>query len=390
MSECRFFHVEAGKGLQRLATREEALAATQAEGYVWIDLFDPSREELEAVAGPLGIHPLAVEDCLDQDQVPKIEDYDRNTFLIFNRYAYADRELLVEEVDLILGRKFLVTVSGHGRGALGAVAKIEEKVRHDSANVEKGPDFLLHVVLDHTVDDKLATIESLEEDIESAEEGMLADAPGFRLEELVRLRRALLSVRKSLFHEREVLVKICRRDSPLITDASIYHFRDIYDHLTKFFEIAEMNRDILTSLIEMYLSLINNRMAEVSNRMNKSVRRLTLITTIFMPLTLVAGIGGMSEWSMMTGPQNWRVAYPLFLLAMVVIGVANYYLLLRLERRSRRVANGRGRAARRSESVRERCARPHVVLGHRRREALAETSWAEETATGNGVAHTRR
>ena len=97
---------------------------------------------------------------------------------------------------------------------------------------------------------------------------MLADAAAFRLEDLVHLRRALLALRKSLFNEREILVKICRKDSPFITEAAIYHFRDIYDHLTKFFEIAEMNRDILTSLMEMYLSLVNNRMAEVGNRMN--------------------------------------------------------------------------------------------------------------------------
>ena len=111
------------------------------------------------------------------------------------------------------------------------------------------------------MDGKLAPIEALEDDIEAAEEGMLRDVSSFRLENLVHLRRALLTLRKSLFHEREVLVKICRRDSPFIAEAAIYHFRDIYDHLAKFFELVEMNRDILTSLMEMYLSLVNNRMA---------------------------------------------------------------------------------------------------------------------------------
>jgi magnesium transporter len=339
MSEHRFFQVESGKGLTRLATLEEALAAIQGAGYVWIDLVDPGRAELEALAGPLGIHPLAVEDCLDRDQVPKIDDYPRHTFLLLNRFTYAGKALTVEEVDFLLGRKFLVTVSGQGGGGQGAFERIEERAVLDLVNVDRGPDFLLHLVLDHTVDGKLKAIESLEEDIEKAEEGMLADAATFRLEDLVHLRRALLSLRKSLFHEREILVKICRRDSPFITEPAIYHFRDIYDHLTKFFEIAEMNRDILTSLMEMYLSLVNNRMAKVGNRMNRSVRRLTLITTVFMPLTLLAGIGGMSEWSMMTGPHNWKFAYPLFLLAMVVIGLANYYLLKRVERED----NGRDR-----------------------------------------------
>jgi magnesium transporter len=287
------------------------------------------------VARPLGIHPLAVEDCLDENQVPKVEDYPGNTFVLFNRYAYANQELTIEEVDFFLGKTFLVSVSGHEGGERGTFERIEEMAGREIGNVEKGPDFLLHVILDYTVDGKVAAIEALEEDIETAEARIVQEAAVFRLQDLVRLRRALLSLRKSLFHEREILVRICRKDSPFVTEPAIYHFRDIYDHLAKFFEISEMNRDILTGLMEMYLSLINNRMARVANRTNSTVRRLTLITTIFMPLTLLAGIGGMSEWSMMTGPQNWRIAYPLFLLAMVVIGAVNYWLLKRVERGDR-------------------------------------------------------
>jgi magnesium transporter len=335
MSECRFFHVAAGKGLNRLGTLEEALAAMRGGGYIWIDLFDPTRQDLDAVARPLGIHPLAVEDCLDENQVPKVEDYPGNTFVLFNRYAYANQELTIEEVDFFLGKTFLVSVSGHEGGERGTFERIEEMAGREIGNVEKGPDFLLHVILDYTVDGKVAAIEALEEDIETAEARIVQEAAVFRLQDLVRLRRALLSLRKSLFHEREILVRICRKDSPFVTEPAIYHFRDIYDHLAKFFEISEMNRDILTGLMEMYLSLINNRMARVANRTNSTVRRLTLITTIFMPLTLLAGIGGMSEWSMMTGPQNWRIAYPLFLLAMVVIGAVNYWLLKRVERGDR-------------------------------------------------------
>jgi magnesium transporter len=88
--------------------------------------------------------------------------------------------------------------------------------------------------------------------------------------------------------------------------------------------------------MEMYLSMLNNQMTKAANETNVTVRRLTFITTVFMPLTLLASIGGMSEWSMMTGPENWRIAYPAFLFAMVVIGFANYYLLNRLEKSSRR------------------------------------------------------
>lgn len=97
--------------------------------------------------------------------------------------------------------------------------------------------------------------------------------------------------------------------------------------------MTETYREIETSLMELYTSLLNNLMTKMSNDTNTSVRRLTLIATIFMPLTLIAGIGGMSEWTMMTGPDNWKVTYPLFLLGLAIIGVVNYYLIRRMEKK---------------------------------------------------------
>ena len=194
----------------------------------------------------------------------------------------------------------------------------------------------MHIILDYVVDQKFAAIEALEDELDTVEGAMLADVSSFNPADLIRFRRYLLSLRKSLFHEREILVKICRKDCPFITEEAIIHYRDIYDHLVAFFELTESYRDIVTSLMEMYLSMLNNQMTKAANETNTTVRRLTIITTIFMPLTLLAGIGGMSEWSMMVGPENWRIAYPAFLLAMVVIGFGNYYLLTWLEKRNRR------------------------------------------------------
>ena len=97
--------------------------------------------------------------------------------------------------------------------------------------------------------------------------------------------------------------------------------------------MTESYREVVASLMDMYLSMLNNQMTKVANETNRTVRRLTLITTIFMPLTLLAGIGGMSEWSMMTGPANWKIAYPAFLLAMVVIGFANFYVIKWIEKK---------------------------------------------------------
>ena len=166
-----------------------------------------------------------------------------------------------------------------------------------------------------------------------AEESLLNNVETFQPMQLIHLRKDLLNLRKSLYHEREILVKICRLDCPFITNKAIVHYRDIYDHLAKFFELTETYREIETSLMELYTSLLNNLMTKMSNETNTSVRRLTLIATIFMPLTLIASIGGMSEWSMITGPSNWRITYPLFVLGMIIFGILNYYLIRRLEKK---------------------------------------------------------
>jgi len=327
MSESRFYHISRAGKLARVATLAEALAAAKVEGFLWLDYCQPTEEELSVLIGPLGLHPLSVEDCTDENQVPKIEDFPGNTFIIFNSFRYSNRTLSIDEVDLFIGDNFLVTVSGRDSSDLPLLSGIESIVDLDIASARQGPAFLMHVVLDHVVDQKFVAIEALQEELDNAEDAMLADLSRFSPAELLRLRRDLLALRKSLFHEREILVKICRKDSPFISEQAIFHYRDIYDHLAKFFELTETSRDIVTSLMEMYLSMLNNQMAKTANATNATVRRLTFITTIFMPLTLLAGIGGMSEWSMMTGAANWKISYPAFILAMAVIGIANYYLL---------------------------------------------------------------
>jgi magnesium transporter len=289
-----------------------------------------------ALVEPLGLHPVAVDSCLDEDQVPKFNEFPQHTFVLVNRFRYAAGKLETTELDALLGKAFLITVrhASPTEPAGQGTAHLDQAVEADLDAVRRGPDFLLHVVLDHAVDDTFHAVEALEDEIDQAQEAILQSVRAFQIEELIRLRRHLLALRKSLVHEREVLVKICRRDSPYIGDKAIYHFREVYDHLAKFFEVIEIGREMITSLMEMYLSMINNEMARSANSTNRVVRRLTLITTVFMPLTLLAGIGGMSEWSMMTGPQNWPVSYSLFLGAMVALGALNYFVLRWLERRS--------------------------------------------------------
>jgi magnesium transporter len=336
MSESKFYHFSPSGHFYGVTSVEEAIKASSEGGFIWLNFFNPSIQELHSLVDTMGVHPLSVEDCLDSSQVPKIEHFPGNTFIIFNAFGYKNKQLFIDEIDLFVGKNFLITVSGinsEGREPLNGIVRI---IENDPVLASSGPAFLMHVVLDYIVDEKLQAFESLEDELEEAEDEVLNNPVGFKPTELMRLKKYLVNLRKGLFHEREILVKICRMDCPFVPEKAIFHFRDIYDHLAKFFELTETNREIVTSLMELYTSLLNNQMTKVSNQTNDSVRRLTLITVIFMPLTLLASIGGMSEWSMMTGPGNWKITYPLFILGMVIIAVLDYLIIRLLEIRSNR------------------------------------------------------
>ncbi|HCC78650.1 MAG: Mg2+/Co2+ transporter [Chloroflexi bacterium GWB2_49_20] len=333
-SESHFYLIPRTGAPTRLENMQEALQAQEAKlNYVWLDFFQPGKDELQALIEPLDLHPLSIEDCLDENQMPKMDDYPGNTFIIFNNFNYADHMLTIDELNIFISDHFLVTVRHDNAGSQSFIQEIERSFVRNNESVRLGPAFLLHFILDQVVDRKFLAIEGLEDELNIAEEAIMADLPRFNPAELLHLRRDLLAVRKSLFNERETLVKICRLDCPFITKKAIFFYRDIYDHLSKFFELTESSRDLVTSLMEMYLSMLNNQMAKAANDTNATVRRLTFITTIFMPLSLLAGIGGMSEWSMMTGPENWKFSYPLFLLVMLVMGLFNYYLLKAWEKK---------------------------------------------------------
>lgn len=334
MSEFRFYHFPPEGLFYDTGSADKAIAAAKEGGFIWLDFFEPTKEVLSPLIDLLGIHPLSVEDCMDERQVPKLEYFPKNTFIIFNAFSYSEGTVHIDEIDLFIGENFLVSVSGYHSDKRRPMNGIESVIEHELENARKGPAYLMHIIMDHIVDQKYLAIDAMEVELEEAEDILLATPETFSPAELVRLRRNLLDLRKSLFHEREILVKICRMDCPFIGEKAVFHFRDIYDHLAKFLELTETYREIVTSLMELYTSLLNNLMTRASNETNSSVRRLTLITTIFMPLTLLAGIGGMSEWSMMTGPANWRIAYPLFLLVIFVIGIINYWLIKRIEKQN--------------------------------------------------------
>jgi len=335
MSNSRFFHISNSGKLDVVSSLEDAMTANKKGGYIWLDFTKPTNADLLPLINHLKVHPLSIEDCTDANQLPKIDIYENYTFLIFNAYEFTSDALLVSEVDVFIGSNFLVSVSDLDSMGQPIMQGIERIVEKETSLVQKGPAFLLHLIMDKIVDQKFLAIEAIEEALDHDEEVILTDLAHFDPSSLLHSRKDLLVIRKSLFHEREALGKISRKDSAFIPEDAIYFYRDIHDHLSKFYELSETSRDLVTSLMEMYLSMINNQISKAANQTNAIVRRLTLITTIFMPLTLISGIGGMSEYTMMTGQANWRIAYLILFVVMIIIAVINYILLNRLENKSR-------------------------------------------------------
>ncbi len=321
--------------IENLNTLEEGLAKLNPEagGYLWLDYYAPSEDNLALLVKPLGIHYLTLEDCLDDYQIPKIDEHETYVHILLNTFLYSNKKVIINEANLILGENFLITVTKAGINNPDFTRKYKALIEKEMRNAKLGSAYAMQIILDYLVDRKFTVIEAVGDDLANLEDTMSENHNAFDHALLQETRHSLMTLRKSLFHEREILVKICRNDIDIIPDKVIIHYNDIYDHLTKFFELTEIYREMVTNLIQTNLAMLNNDIAIAANNTNYSVRRLTLITTIFMPLTLITGIGGMSEWSMMTGPENWKITYPVFLGIMVLIGLVNYFILKWLEQK---------------------------------------------------------
>jgi magnesium transporter len=334
MNTSEFYRISSSGEFEKLNSFGEAVKTIRDNGYVWFNYVKASRENLAELVEPLKIHPLSLEDCTDENQVPKMDEFPAYTFIVFNAIRYDQEELMSDEVDLFIGENFVVTVSGYSDATQFPMKGIHSAIERNISAVKRGPAWLMHIVLDYIVDQMADVVEKAEADLDQAEEEILASPAVFDPSRLIYLRRNLLALRKILFHEREILNKISRNDCEWVPEKATVHYRDIFDHLSNFLEMTESNRDNVTSLMELYASMLNNQMARDSNQTNSAVRRLTFITTIFMPLTLVAGIFGMSEWTVMTGgEENIRPSFLIFAAIITFVGLTNFLVIRWLERR---------------------------------------------------------
>ena len=284
--------------------------------YLWVDLETPTPEEAEVLSRVFSFHPLAVEDCWHEPQHPKIDDYGNYLFIVVHGVRYnADRdEFKTHELNVFLGPDYLVTFhTFHSRSA----DAVKDNVRRHPSLMGRGMDFMLHQILDRVIDNYFPKLEIIEDKIDELETNLVADARPELLTRIFELRRTVAHLKRVATQEREVLIQISRGDFPFIGEKAQVYFKDIYDHLFRIVEGADSHRETLNVMIQVYVSM-------VSNQLNHTMRVLTLIATIMLPLTVITGIYGMNFDFM---PElHWRLGYPLVIAGMAIVsGVMLYY-----------------------------------------------------------------
>ncbi|EKQ51682.1 MULTISPECIES: magnesium transporter CorA family protein [unclassified Clostridium] len=327
MTFLSFYYDQKKNKLVKTSTIEIALEKLNQGEFVWLSFNNPTIDKFTTLIEPFKLHPMSIEDIFDENNVPKIDDYPKHCYIQCNAISYLDKQITVEPVNMFFNKNLLVTVIWDSSDKKQPLCDMQKVFESDLSIAKQGPAFAVHSILDHIIDKKLDAIEAIEDELMQIEDDMLNNALDFDLSELQRIRNDLLSLRRSFFHEREILVKICRMDTHYVPENAIIHYKDIYNHVNKFYDETEKCREMLSGIMQTNFALVNIEMSKSANRTNASVRRLTYVTTVFMPLSFFAGVGGMSEWSMMTGSENWMISYPVFLLAMVLIGIGSYFIL---------------------------------------------------------------
>jgi magnesium transporter len=287
-------------------------ALTTADKTVtWLDISNlRSPEKIRRMGAANNLHPMALEDVLNSGQRPKIDELDGYTFIILNVPRLEQGVLSVEQVSLFASDgKVISLCQGNGR----LFDTVRDNLRHNAARLRRGDaDYLLYTLIDTAVDAAFPVLEATSEHIDSLEEDILLRPEQAQLHTLHNLKRELLLLRKALWPQREVLNHLLRDENGWMTPQHRIYFRDCYDHVIQIIDLIETYREMLNGLLDLYLSSVNNRMNEV-------MRVLTIIATIFIPLTFLVGIYGMNFKNM---PElQWPYGYPLlwgFMIALVL------------------------------------------------------------------------
>ncbi len=255
---------------------------------LWLNLHGLHEPEvMTEIGNRFHLHPLVLEDILNTDQRPKVDDYGDYLYIVARFFDYdpAAMAMSSEQVSIILGRSFVLTFQERPTGSFGPV---RDRLRQDRGQIRRlGTDYLAYSLLDTLVDRYFSVLEQIGERTEQLEDALLAQARAGQLQVLHQLKRDALILRRAVWPLREVVNTLARADTTFFQPETLPYLRDVYDHTVHVIESLEGIRDLIAGLLDVYLSAI-------SNRVNQEVRVLTVIAVIFMPATLITGIFGMN------------------------------------------------------------------------------------------------
>jgi magnesium transporter len=252
---------------------------------LWVDLTTPTEEETRVLGDVFHFHPLAVEDARSALQFPKVELYPNYLYLVLHGIDVKKgrAEFATRDIDFFLGRNYLVTVHD---GESRTLSRLRDVCNQHSRILEEGPVALLHRIVDSMVDNYRPVIEGIEDRIGELEEQAFAGREHLG-RQLLRLKRELATMRRILVPQRDAIARLARREFPAISDEMAFRFRDVYDHVIRMTEEAVMFHERVTGIFEVNLTA-------TSNRLNMVMKVLTVMSTIFLPLTVLTGMWGMN------------------------------------------------------------------------------------------------
>ena len=292
---------------------EEVFSFRNKTSVTWLNIDGAHQIEiLEQVGKHFGLHPLVLEDIANTGQRPKMEDFDDYIFVVLRmlRFDEKENETKTEQISLLLGPDFVISFQEKEGDVFDS---IRERIRNNKGRIRKmGADYLAYALIDAIVDNYFMILEKLGETIEEIEEKLVTNPTSETLHTLHDLKREMVFLRKSVWPLREVINRLERSESPLINKSTCVYLRDVYDHTIQVIDAVETFRDMLSGMLDIYLS-------SLSNRMNEVMKVLTIIATIFIPLTFIAGIYGMNFRYMPELEQAW--SYPTILILMLIMAI---------------------------------------------------------------------
>ena len=292
---------------------EEAFSLRDKFSVMWLNIDGVHQSEIiEQVAKSFGLHPLVAEDIASTGQRPKMEDFDNYVFVVLRMLGFDGEEkgIKSEQTSIILGSDFVISFQENEGDVFDS---IRERLRNNKGRIRKmDADYLAYSLIDAIVDNYFMILEKLGESIEDIEDRLVTSPTSETLQSIHDLKREMIFLRKSVWPLREVINRMERSESPLINKSTFVYLRDVYDHTIQITDAMETFRDMLSGMLDIYLS-------SVSNRMNEVMKVLTVIATIFIPLTFVTGIYGMNFNYMPELDQTW--SYPAVLVLMLVVAL---------------------------------------------------------------------